>query len=294
MRALGDAGWRVRILSRRDPVDLLWRELTPEVVAGDLSDGDALARLCAGADTVIHAAGLVKAKSRAAFDAVNVEGARRVAMAAREADVPHVLLVSSLTAREPRLSHYSASKRAGEEAMAAILGERLTVARPCAIYGPADRELLPVFQAAAISPVLPLLGESARVAMIHVADAAAQVAGLAAARPSGRVVALSDSRTEGYGWRELMSEAARACGRSPRFAPAPQALIRAIGITNDFTVLAGVTPMLTSAKVRELLHPNWAIAPEERAEGLQPAKFDLSAGFRDTVAWYRTAAWMKH
>ena len=132
MRALGNAGWRVRILSRRDPVDPLWRELTPEVVAGDLHDDAALGRLCAGAETVIHAAGLVKAKSRAAFDAVNVEGARRVATAAREAGVPHVLLVSSLTAREPQLSHYSASKRAGEDAMAAILGERLTVARPCA------------------------------------------------------------------------------------------------------------------------------------------------------------------
>ncbi len=294
MRALGQAGWRVRVLSRRDPVDPLWRDVDPEVVPGDLRDAPALAGLCAGADVVIHAAGLVKARSRAAFDAVNAEGARKVALAAREASVPHVVLVSSLTAREPDLSHYGASKRAGEQAMAAILGERLTVARPCAIYGPGDRELLPVFQAAAVSPILPLLGEGARVAMIHVADAAAQIASVAAAQPSGCIVALCDARTDGYGWRELMSEAARACGRSPRLAPVPEALIRAIGITNDFTVLAGVTPMLTSAKARELLHPNWALAPQERAEGIPPVAFDLETGFRDTVAWYRTAAWMKH
>lgn len=294
VRALGEAGWRVRILSRRDPVDPLWRDIHPEVVPGDLRDGAALARLCAGADVVVHAAGLVKARSRAAFDAVNVEGARQVALAAADACVPHVQLVSSLTAREPDLSHYSASKHAGEQAMAAILGDRLTIARPCAIYGPGDRELLPVFQAAAVSPILPLLREDARVAMIHVADAAAQVAALAAAQPSGRVVALSDARADGYGWRELMSHAAQACGRSPRFAPVPKALIHAIGITNDFTALSGVTPMLTSAKARELLHPNWAIAPEERAEGLAPATFDLQTGFQATVAWYRTAAWMKH
>lgn len=294
VRALGEAGWRVRILSRRDPVDPLWRDLTPEVIPGDLRDDAALARLCGGADVVIHAAGLVKAAHRAAFDAVNVEGARRVALAAASAGTPHTVYVSSLTAREPALSHYSASKHAGEAAMAAVLGERLTVVRPCAIYGPGDRELLPVFQAAAASPLLPLLGEQARVAMIHVVDAAAQTASLAAAQPNGRIFALSDDRPEGYGWRELMAAAARACGRTPRFAHAPRALIRAIGITNDFTVLTGVTPMLTSAKVRELLHPNWAIAPEERAEGLAPAKFDLQAGFEDTVAWYRTAAWMKH
>ncbi len=284
----------MRVLARRDPIDPLWREIVPQVVAGDLGDPAALARLCAGADVVIHAAGLVKARSRAAFDAVNVAGARRVAQAAERAGTPHVILVSSLTAREPGLSHYSASKAAGEAAMAAVLGPRLTVARPCAIYGPGDRELLPVFQAAASSPVLPLIGETARVSMIHVEDCGRQVASLAAAQPEGRNVALTDSRPDGYSWRELMAEAAHACGRRPHFAAIPGVLIRAIGITNDFTVLLGRTPMLTSAKARELLHPNWAVAPEEQSPGMPPSRYDLRTGFEATVAWYRSAAWMKH
>jgi nucleoside-diphosphate-sugar epimerase len=280
------------VLARRDPIDPLWRDVTPEVVIGDLGDDAALARLCDGADVVIHNAGLVKARSRAAFDAVNVAGARRVALAA--AKTPHVVFISSLTAREPHLSHYSASKRAGEAAMAEILGERLTIARPCAIYGPGDRELLPVFQAARISPVLPLLSGVARVAMIHVEDAARQTAALAAARPSGRPVVLCDARVDGYSWRELMTAAARACGRTPRFAPVPSLLIHAIGITNDFTLLLGRTPMLTSAKARELLHPDWAVAPGELAGDAPAAIYDLEAGFSATVAWYRSAVWMKH
>ena len=282
----------MRVLARRDPIDPLWSDITPEVVIGDLGDEAALARLCRGADVVIHTAGLVKARSRAAFDAVNVAGARRVALAAAQA--PHVVFVSSLTAREPHLSHYSASKRAGEAAMAEVLGERLTIARPCAIYGPGDRELLPVFHAAAISPVLPLLSGVARVAMIHVEDAARQTAMLAAARPSGRPVALCDARVDGYSWRELMAAAARACGRTPRFAAVPKALIHAIGITNDFTLLLGRTPMLTSAKARELLHPDWAVASGELMGQAPAAIYDLEAGFSATVAWYRSAAWMKH
>lgn len=282
----------MRILSRRDPIDPLWRGHIPQVVLGDLRDEAALRRLCEGADVVIHGAGLVKARNRSAFDAVNVDGARRLAVAA--ARTPHVVLVSSLVAREPRLSHYSASKRAGEEAMAAVLGERLTIARPCAIYGPGDRELLPVFQAADSLPVLPLLPARARVAMVHVEDAARQVAALAASPPSdGRAIAICDSRTDGYSWRELMGEAARACGKTPRFAPVPGALVRALGITNDFTLLLGATPMLTSAKTRELLHPNWAVAPEERTGETPPPLYDLSRGFARTVAWYRSAAWMK-
>ncbi len=281
----------MRILARRDPIDALWRDASPEVVVGDLGDRAALARLCAGADVVIHGAGLVKAPSRAAFDVVNVTGARQVAEAAET--VPHTVLVSSLTAREPHLSHYSASKRAGEAAMAEVLGDRLTIARPCAIYGPGDRELLPVFQAAAASPVLPLLSPSGRVAMIHVEDAARQTAALAERAPGG-VFALCDARPEGYSWRELMAAAARACDRTPRFAPVPAALIRAIGITNDFTVLLGKTPMLSSAKARELLHPDWAVSPEERFEPTHPTIHDLDGGFSATVAWYRSAGWMKH
>lgn len=292
VRALATDGWRVRVLSRRDPIDALWRGVTPEVVIGDLGDEAALARLCDGADVVIHAAGLVKARSRAAFDAVNVAGARRVALAA--AAVPHVVLVSSLSAREPRLSHYSGSKHAGERTMAEVLGGRLTIARPCAIYGPGDVELLPVFRAAAISPVLPVLNAAGRVAMVHVEDAARQTVALAASPPCGRTVVLCDARAEGYSWRELMSAAARACDRTPRFASVPTALIRAIGITNDFTLLLGQTPMLTSAKARELLHPNWAVAPEELPGDTPAATYDLDAGFSATVAWYRSAAWMKH
>jgi nucleoside-diphosphate-sugar epimerase len=263
------------------------------VTPGDLRDARALARLCEGADVVIHAAGLVKAANRAAFDAVNVEGARRLAQAASDAGTAHVVLVSSLTAREPGLSHYSASKAAGEAAMAQVLGDRLTVARPCAIYGPGDRELLPVFQAAAASPFLPILSETARVAMIHVEDAARQTVALAAAQPKGRTVALCDLRVQGYSWRELMGEAARACGRTPRFAAVPKALVHAIGITNDFTALLGGSPMLSSAKARELLHPNWSVAPGELSEASPTAFYDLAEGFSSTVAWYRSAAWMK-
>lgn len=292
VRALSADGWRVRVLARRDPIDPLWRDACPEVVLGDLSDEAALNRLAARADVVIHAAGLVKAANRTAFDAVNVEGARRVALAARE--VAHTVLVSSLTAREPHLSHYSASKRAAEEAMRAVLGARLSVVRPCAIYGPGDRELLPVFQAAAVSPVLPVLSETARVAMIHVEDAARQTAAVAAAPSEGRTTALCDDRPDGYGWRELMAAAARACGRAPRLARTPGALVRAIGITNDFTALLGASPMLTSAKARELLHPNWAVAQDERTQGIAPVLYDLDTGFSTTVAWYRSAAWMKH
>lgn len=257
---------------------------------GDLADDRALAALCRGAEAVIHGAAVVKARSAGEFAAVNREGARRLAEAAGE--VGNVVLVSSLAAREPGLSPYAASKRAAEDAMAEVLANRLTVARPPAIYGPGDRELLPVFHAAESLPFLPVLSETARVGMIHVEDAARQIAALAD-RPAGRPVALSDARPDGYLWRELMGEAARACGRDLPLAPLPKALVRLVGITNDFRAVLGATPMLTSGKARELLHSDWSIAPEERLVGLPEPIHTLSSGFADTVRWYRGAGWMK-
>jgi nucleoside-diphosphate-sugar epimerase len=281
---LNEDGWRVRALARREVSDL-----PADVVRGDLADEAALAALCEGADAVFHVAGVVRARSRAAFAEANAVGARRVAQAAKTG---RVVLVSSLTAREPGLSPYAASKRAGEAAMAEVLGERLSIARPPAIYGPADRELLPVFQAAQSLPVLPVFDPRARIAMIHVADAARQIAALATI-PGPVVTALSDARPDGYGWRELMAAAAAAVGRPVRFAPTSRFVVHGLGLANDLAAFFGSSPMLTSGKARELMHPNWALAPEERSGVLPVARHTLESGFADTVAWYRTAAWMK-
>ncbi|MDB5453999.1 MAG: epimerase, partial [Caulobacteraceae bacterium] len=198
VRALANDGWTVRILTRRDPVHDDWRGLEPQVVLGDLADPAALVRLCAGAKVVIHGAGLIKARSSKAFDAVNSGGAHAVAQAARDiAPEAHVVLISTLAAREPQLSHYAASKRAGEQAAESVLGPRLSIVRPPAVYGPGDTETLALFKAAAKSPFLPVFDPAARIAVIHVADAARQIAELAAGPPGIRV-SLSDDRPEGY------------------------------------------------------------------------------------------------
>ena len=51
--------------------------------------------------------------------------------------------------------------------------------------------------------------------------------------------------------------------------------------------------MVTSGKMRELLHPDWSILAADLAEGLSPPRFGLADGFRDTIAWYRAAGWLR-
>ncbi len=278
--ALAADGWRIRVLARRDVIHPLWRGLEVEVVPGDLGDDRALDQACAGADVVVHGAGLIKARSRAAFLAVNAQGAQRVAERAPGA----LLLISSLAAREPGLSDYAHSKRAGEIAAQAALGDRLTIVRPPALYGPGDAETLPLFQLAAASPVLPLLDPKARMAMMHVEDAARQIAALAGLA-SGGMVSLSDPRPQGYGWREVFQTAADAFGRTPSFQRIPNAALSLVAMIGA----AGAgrsAPMLTFGKLRELTHLDWSVAPDEQMSALPPARFDLAAGFLHTAQGY--------
>lgn len=282
VRELAAGGWRVRVLARRDIVHPLWRDLEVEVVPGDLADEAALDRLCAGADLVAHGAGLIKARTRDDFFAVNEAGTRRLA----ERTPGAMLLVSSLAAREPHLSDYAASKRAGEEAARAILGERLTIVRPPALYGPGDPETLPLFKLAAASPILPLLDPRARLALMHVEDAARQIAALAG-RPTASVVALSDGRPEGYGWREIMQTAAGAFAARPRFVTIPAFALRIVAAVGVFAP-GKAPPMLTFGKLREITHRDWAVRPEEQAPDLPRPLFDLAEGFLHTVQGYQT------
>jgi len=108
VRAFADSGWRVRILARQ-PIDhpqLVGLQL--EVVLGDLSNQQALRTLVDGADVIVHAAGLIKARTPAAFEAVNVGGTANLAHAIEErGSIARVLLVSSMAAREPELSTYA-------------------------------------------------------------------------------------------------------------------------------------------------------------------------------------------
>jgi nucleoside-diphosphate-sugar epimerase len=286
VRALSEAGWRVRALVRRDPV-AAFGEADAEVVAGGL-DAGALAELCRGAEVLVHAAGLVKARSRAEFEAVNAAGARRAAEAARAAGA-RMVLVSSLAAREPQLSDYAASKRAGEAACREVAAGALSIVRPPAIYGPGDREILAVFRFAARSPLLPTFDARARIAMIHAEDAARQIAALAARTSGPDCVAVTDDRPEGYGWREIGEAAARAVGRRPILAPVPGAALAWAGAAGSISRRLGARPMLTTGKARELLWRDWSVKPDERWTGGPTVKFALEEGFRQTVRWWREA-----
>ncbi|MGH6921579.1 MAG: NAD-dependent epimerase/dehydratase family protein, partial [Geminicoccaceae bacterium] len=210
---------------------------------------------------------------------------------------PRFLLMSSLAAREPDLSDYAASKRAGETVLIAAGGAlRWTILRPPAVYGPGDRATLPFFRCVrhGIGPVLG--SESARLSLIHVEDLANAVGALLADnRGAGLIAEIDDGQGShgGYGWQDMIEVAAEALGRRARVMRIPMAIPYGLGLLNQALARIGYTPMLTPGKVREFYHNDWVCDPGPimARTAWRPA-VSLRRGFASTVAWYRQQGWL--
>jgi len=284
--ALARHGWKARLLIRRwTPLPSL-AGVDAEIVWGDLSDAASLARLVEGADAVVHAAGLIKARRAEDFLAINRDGTARLSSLAPDAPF---LLLSSLAAREPRLSPYAASKRAAEEVVGRRSGSWLTVRAP-AVYGPGDRETLAYFKIAARGFALRPDRPDARLSLIHVEDLAEMLA-LAIDRPLPRAVGeVDDGRAGGYSHDEMAAAAASALGAPVRPLSVPQGMMTAVATVNAFRPSAQI---LTPAKVRELFHPDWVAHDRSLAASTGfAARYDLTEGFRHTIWWYRARGWL--
>ncbi|HEY1880900.1 MAG TPA: NAD-dependent epimerase/dehydratase family protein [Caulobacteraceae bacterium] len=287
---LAAAGWRVRALVRRAEDRAALTAAGFEVMAGDLADEPALRRLVVGAEAAINCAGLIKARKQAEYFRANRDGAERFAAVHGGRSV----LVSSLAAREPQLSDYAASKRAGEEAARGAAGGPLAILRPPAIYGPGDRETLSLFRLARWSPFAPVPGDArARLALAHVDDVVAAIVDLAARTDLCGTYAVGGDRPEGYGWGEIAQAAWRAMGRQARPVRIPNWCLGSAAVAVESIAAAGNrASIFNRGKAREMAHGDWSVTLAEAIPGAPDTRFTLEAGFADTVAWYRTQGWL--
>ena len=216
------AGHELRALTRRPQAahpGLEWIE-------GTLEDHAALDKLVAGADAVIHIAGVVNAPDRAGFEAGNATGTAAVTAAMKRSGITRLVHVSSLAAREPNLSDYGWSK-AGAEQHVTTSGLDWTMVRPPAIYGPGDAELLELFQMAARGFVL--LPPGGRLSVIHVDDLADLLLILASTDQTtkAQIYEADDARRTGWSHVEFARAIGQAVGRrSVRTIAMPSVLLR--------------------------------------------------------------------
>jgi nucleoside-diphosphate-sugar epimerase len=281
------AGLAVRALARREQP----ARGGVEWIAGDLDDRAALSRLCQGVEAVIHVAGVVNAPDPASFEQGNVTGTLNLIEAARAAGVPRLVHVSSLSAREPDLSAYGASKARAEKLVMAS-GIDWTIVRPPGIYGPRDVDYFEMFRMArwGLLPVPPREGRSS---LIHVDDLARLLLALVPAGEdvSHRTFEPDDGRKAGWGHYELARAIGWAMGRRPWVIHLSRAsLERAAAIDRK---LRGNKARLTPDRVGYMAHPDWVVSHEARPPaGFWRPLIPTREGLKNTAQWYRENDWL--
>ena len=279
------AGHEINALTRREQSKrdgLTW-------IAGDLHDRGALERLVSDADAVIHVAGVISGQNAEIFEKGNVEGTLAMLAAATAGGVQRFVHVSSLAAREPKLSLYGASK---ERAEALVHGSGLgwAIVRPPAVYGPGDKETLELFRMAKLGVML--MPPKGRVSVIHVDDLARLLLALAAPdAPSNILIEPDDGKSGGWTHREFARALGKAVGTRPAIVSSPGILLRLAARADQF--FRRERAKLTVDRAAYFSHRNWVV---EAKRGAPPALWkpaiDTVRGLKETADWYRAEGWL--
>lgn len=285
LRMAHEAGYEIRALTRtsRPSEDgIKW-------IDGALDRPGSLAELCAGADAVIHIAGLITG-TRPAFEAANVAGTAHMIDAARGAGVRRFIHISSLAAREADLSNYGWSKARSERLVAAS-GLDWTIIRPPAVYGPGDRETLELFKMAKRGLVA--LPPKGRFSLIHVEDLCRLIlATVNEAEAVSEIYEPDDARESGWEHRHFARTLGRIFGRRTTTVSTPKLVMR--GVSRIERLFRRSKAKLTADRVNYFCHPDWVVTAEHRPPpSLWRPQIRTPTGLKQTADWYLAQGWLR-
>ena len=304
VRALRDRGDEVRALVRSPDKGQALAELGCQLVAGDLSGKEAIARGMEGCDAAIHGAavyevGIPESEHRAMYEA-NVIGTENVLRAALEAKLPKVVYVSTVAAfgntagqvvdeayEHPGTSftsYYEETKTEAHRLAKRLIADQslpCVIVQPGGVYGPHDQSAVGRQMSQFLAGRMPFLAfPDLGFNMVHVDDVAAGVLlALDKGRP-GEAYVLGGQITT---MRELIQTLARVAGKKAPSRALPTGLMKAM---TPFGPIVGKL-MGQGPNLRELISSAdnvtfWAKHDKAMAElGYSPR--GLEQGLRDTL-----------
>lgn len=224
VQRLIDAGASVRVAARHPErvKDLLPRSIGEklETVLVDIHDDNAVATATRDAEAVINLVAILYEKGRQTFRSLHVDGARRVAAAAKQAGASRLVQMSALGASLTSPSAYARTKAAGEQAVREVF-PGATIVRPSIIFGRDDDFFNRFAGMASMSPALPLVGGGkSRFQPVFVEDVAAAFSTvLADPGTAGKTYELGGPQV--YTFRELMEILLEQMGSRRLLVPLP-------------------------------------------------------------------------
>lgn len=266
VRALAKNGARIRVAVRRPELAL---HLQPSggvgqinAVQANLRDEASVMRAADGAAGIVNLVGILFERGRQTYDAVQVEGAARIAKAAREMSMGAVVHVSAIGADIHSPAAYGRAKADAENRLRDIYADAV-ILRPSVVFGPEDDFFNRFAALARMSPVLPLVGGGhTRFQPVYADDVAdAVLAGLSGKAKQGTIYELGGPET--LSMRQIMERVLRYTMRSRPLVPLPFWAATAQGAI--LQLLPGA-PILTVDQVR-MLRRDAVVSEAAKAEG---------------------------
>ena len=261
-RRMAQAGWRVRVAVRR-PNEAM--HVKPygnvgqvEPVFCNIRDDDSVRAVMHGADAVVNCVGTFDRKGRNNFQAVQAEGATRIARLAAEEGVSHLVHLSAIGADAQSDSEYAQSKAAGE---AGILEHfpQAVILRPSVVFGPEDQFFNRFAAMTRFGPVLPVVGGDTKFQPVYADDVAHAAALGAEGRAGPGIYELGGPEVATF--RDLMKVMLKIIRRRRLILNIPFGVAAAMAWVMELvqTVTFGlIPPQITRDQVRSLRVDNVA------------------------------------
>jgi len=174
-RRMAKAGWRVRVAVRRPNEAMFVRTYgvvgQVEPVLCNVRDDASVRQVMQGAQAVINCVGILAEAGKNSFDAVQAEGATRIARIASEEGVTRMVQISAIGADMDSASEYAQSKAEGEAGVLKYM-PNAAILRPSIVFGHEDQFFNRFAGMTRMSPVLPVAGGASKFQPVYVDDVA--------------------------------------------------------------------------------------------------------------------------
>ena len=175
-RRMAKEGWRVRVAVRNTNEAMHVRPYgvvgQVEPVFCNIRDDASVAAVTEGADAVVNCVGLLDETGKNTFEAVQADGAERIARIAASMNVARMVHMSAIGADAEAASEYAKTKAAGEAGVLRHMPGAV-ILRPSIIFGPEDQFFNRFAGMTRLGPILPVIGAATRFQPVYVDDVAA-------------------------------------------------------------------------------------------------------------------------
>ncbi|WP_341368070.1 complex I NDUFA9 subunit family protein [Yoonia sp. BS5-3] len=175
-RRMAKEGWRVRVAVRNVNEAMFVRPYgvvgQVEPVFCNIRDDASVAAVTDGADVVVNCVGVLDETGKNTFDAVQAEGATRIARIAAQMEINRMVHISAIGANPAAESAYAQTKAEGEAGVLAHQPDAV-ILRPSIIFGHEDQFFNRFAGMTRFGPALPVVGGSTRFQPVYVDDVAA-------------------------------------------------------------------------------------------------------------------------